>query len=82
MTAIYPGAATTTCEGFSTRRRQSSSPLTGSSIDSNLRTWGLKLRERVGFKRIAVAVARKLAVIMHSMLKAGELFDRNAGATT
>jgi hypothetical protein len=34
--------------------------LTRSSTDSTLRTWGLKLRERIGFKRAAVAVARKL----------------------
>jgi hypothetical protein len=27
-----------------------------------------------------VAVARKLAVIMHAMLKSGESFDRAAGA--
>ncbi len=31
--------------------------------------------------RAAVAVARKLAVIMHTMLKTGELFNPNAGAT-
>lgn len=49
--------------------------------DSSLRTWGLKLRERIGFKRAAVAVARKLAVTMHAMLKTGEFFDRTAGAT-
>ena len=55
--------------------------LTRSSTDSTLRTWGLKLRERIGFKRAAVAVARKLAVIMHTMLKTGELFNPNAGAT-
>ncbi len=55
--------------------------LTRSSIDSALRRWGLKLRERVGFKRAAVAVARKLAVTMHAMLKSGALFDRTAGAT-
>jgi transposase len=36
--------------------------LTRSRVDSDLRTWGLKLRERLGFKRAAVAVARKLAV--------------------
>jgi transposase len=47
---------------------------------STLRTWGLQLRERIGFKRAAVAVARKLAVIMHAMLKTGELFNPNAGA--
>lgn len=50
--------------------------LTRSIADSALRRWGLQLRERLGFKRAAVAVARKLAVIMHSMLKTGELFDR------
>jgi transposase len=31
--------------------------LTRSSADSRLRTWGLSLRERLGFKRAAVAVA-------------------------
>ncbi|TIX62192.1 MAG: IS110 family transposase [Mesorhizobium sp.] len=50
--------------------------LTRSRADSSLRTWGLKLREKIGFKRAAVAVARKLAVIMHAMLKSGELFNR------
>jgi transposase len=46
-----------------------------------LEAWrGLKLRERVGFKRAAVAVARKLAVIMHAMLKSGTFFDRSVGA--
>lgn len=54
--------------------------LTRSSAESSLRTWGLQLRERIGFKRAAVAVARKLAVTMHAMLKSGELFDRTAGA--
>jgi hypothetical protein len=29
-----------------------------------------------------VAVARKLAVIMHAMLKSGEPFNRGVGATT
>lgn len=47
--------------------------------DSNLKDWGLKLRERLGIKRAAVAVARKLAVIMHSMLKTGEPFNKLAG---
>src|SRR5262249_2518241 len=54
--------------------------LTRSSTNSTLRKWGLQLWERIGFKRAAVAVARKLAVIMHTMLKKGELFDPNAGA--
>lgn len=51
--------------------------LTRGSAESDLRNWGLKLRERLGFKRAAVAVARKLAVTMHAMLKTGEAFDRN-----
>ena len=54
--------------------------LTRSSADSALRSWGLRLKERVGFKRAAVALARKLAVTMHAMLRSGELFDRTAGA--
>jgi error-prone DNA polymerase len=54
---------------------------TSARNESSLRSWGLKLRERLGFKRAAVAVARKLAVIMHSMLKAGKVFNALAGAT-
>lgn len=50
--------------------------LTRSSAESDLRNWGLKLRERLGFKRAAVAVARKLAVTMHAMLKTGQAFSR------
>ena len=32
-------------------------------------------QERLGFKRAAVAVARKLAVTMHAMLKTGTAFN-------
>lgn len=52
---------------------------TKSQHESSLKDWGLKLRERLGIKRAAVAVARKLAVIMHSMLKTGEPFRNLAG---
>lgn len=55
--------------------------LTRAHADSSLRAWGMKLREKVGFKRAAVAVARKLSVIMHRMLTTGEFFDRSAGMT-
>lgn len=48
--------------------------LTRSKSECDLRKWGLQLRERLGFKRAAVAVARKLAVIMHAMLSTGEPF--------
>ena len=56
--------------------------LTRVTADSALRTWGLALREKLGFKRATVAVARKLAVIMHSMLRSGQRFEHlasNAG---
>jgi len=53
--------------------------LTRTSADSGLRRWGVKLREKVGFKR--AAVARKLAVIMRAMLKTGQAFDWPIGLT-
>ncbi len=54
--------------------------LTRTRAESDLRTWGLRLREKLGFKRAAVAVARKLAVIMHAMLKSGKEFNQRAAA--
>lgn len=41
---------------------------------SQLKAWGLRLLKRTGLKKAATAVARKLAVIMHQMLKTGEPF--------
>jgi transposase len=38
------------------------------------------LRKRLGFKRAAVALARKLAVIMHAMLKTGTDFNPTPSA--
>ena len=49
--------------------------LTRAKTDSALRRWGLKLRERIGFKRANVAVARKLAVILHAMWRSGRPFE-------
>ena len=46
--------------------------LTRTMADSALRIWGLKLKEKIGFKRAAIAIARKLAVIMHTMLKSDD----------
>lgn len=43
--------------------------------DSALKTWGRALVERMGFKHAAVAVARKLAVVLHAMWRAGTLFQ-------
>lgn len=41
---------------------------TSAKTESQLKIWGLQLHKRLGFKRAAVAVARKLAVFMHTML--------------
>ena len=42
--------------------------LTRTKKTSPLRSWGLRLAKKKGFKKAAVAVARKLAVILHAML--------------
>jgi transposase len=46
--------------------------------DCDLRRWGLKLAERGGKnarKRAVVAVARKLAILLHRLWKTGEVYD-------
>jgi len=46
--------------------------------DSDLRRWGLKLAERGGKngkKRAVIAVARKLAVLLHRLWVSGEAYD-------
>ena len=42
---------------------------------SRLRAWGVSVARRRGMKRGTVAVARKLAVIMHRIWVSGEEFD-------
>ncbi len=50
---------------------------------SKLKTWGLALAARIGMRRAKVAVARKLAVIMHHVWKEDRNFDwGDAAATT
>ena len=48
--------------------------------ESALRCWGLSLQKRLGFKRAAVALARKMAVVLHSMWRSGIAFDPMMGA--
>lgn len=48
--------------------------LTRTKAWSSLKVWGLKIQKKHGFKKAAVAVGRKLAVIMHRMLVTGESF--------
>jgi transposase len=49
--------------------------LTRVRADSALRRWGLALKTRLGFKRASVAVARKMAVILHAMWRSGTTFN-------
>ncbi len=42
---------------------------------SKLRAWGVAIARRRGAKRARVAVARKLAVIMHRMWVSGSAFE-------
>ena len=46
--------------------------------DSRLRRWGLELASRGsknGKKRAVIAVARKLAVLLHGLWSAGEVYE-------
>jgi transposase len=45
-----------------------------------LRSWGLKLLKRVGPKRVRLAVARKLAVLLGRLWKDGAHFEAVAAA--
>jgi transposase len=47
---------------------------------STLRTWALRLAKRVGMSKAKVALARKLAVVMHRMLVDATPFNPAAGA--
>jgi transposase len=48
--------------------------LTRTEKRSSLKAWGLRLAKRSGMKKAKVAVARKLAVIMHQLLLTGDEF--------
>jgi transposase len=48
--------------------------ITRTSKWSKLKAWGMKLMKKHGIKKAALAVGRKLAVIMHRMLITGEEF--------
>jgi transposase len=47
---------------------------------SALKSWGMKLTKRAGYQKAKVALARKLAVIMHRMLRDGTPFHLAAAA--
>jgi transposase len=43
-----------------------------------LKTWANKLKKRVGQRKACVALARKLAVVLHRMWRTGEAFRWSA----
>ncbi len=49
--------------------------LTRSKKSFALKTWALKIARRRGLRKARVALARRLAVIMHAMLRDGTLFE-------
>jgi transposase len=49
--------------------------LTRSNKNSKLKAWGLKLKAKIGGQKAAMAMGRKLAVIMHRMLITGKEFE-------
>jgi hypothetical protein len=49
---------------------------------SALKAWGLRMKKRSGWKKARIAVARKLAVIMHRMMVTGECASSAAPAPT
>ena len=49
--------------------------LTRSRETFALKTWAIKIAKRRGLKKARVALARRLAVIMHAMLRDGTLFQ-------
>ena len=48
------------------------------SRSSALRSWGLAIAQRSGFKKAKVAVARKLAVLLHRLWRDGTEFRWSA----
>src|SRR5208282_6610823 len=47
---------------------------------NSLKSWGLRLAKRSSKKKATVAVARRLAVIMHAMWRDGTVFEMNEEA--
>jgi transposase len=48
--------------------------------DSDLRSWGVALARRIGAKKAKVAVARKLAVVLHAIWTDGTIFEATPNA--
>jgi transposase len=49
---------------------------------SALKSWALSLSKRAGMRKAKVALARKLAVVLHTMMRYGKPFSLTGGLTT
>lgn len=47
----------------------------------SLKAWALRLAKRIGWKRASIAVARKLAIILHAIWRDGTVFEWQAADT-
>jgi transposase len=47
-----------------------------------LKSWAMRIARRAGMRKAKVALARKLAVILHRMLADGQAFNPAASAKT
>ena len=56
--------------------------LTRAVRGSDLQSWALRVAQRAGMKKAKVALARKLAVVLHRMLADGVPFMASQGAET
>ncbi|WP_352997936.1 transposase [Mesorhizobium sp. M1273] len=56
--------------------------LTRSTKNSGIRAWGLAVAKRRGFRRTVVAVARKLAIVMHRVWADGTEYHWESKAAT
>ena len=52
--------------------------LTRAVRGSDLKSWALRVAQRAGMKKAKVALARKLAVVLHRMLADGRSFIAHA----
>ena len=56
--------------------------LTRAVKGSDLKSWALRVAQRAGMKKAKVALARKLAVVLHRMLADGTTFMASNGASS
>lgn len=54
--------------------------LTRYGIDTNLAIWANELRHRVGYKKVIVALARKLTALMLNMWKSETFYNEQLKA--